>query len=105
MDQVNRTAECGMFIGNKEYWDKGYGEEAANLLLDYAFNILNLNSLMLRVYSFNRRAIRYYEKCGFRKIGKRRKAKILGNREYDVVYMDTLANELKESATDKILGR
>jgi len=44
-------------VGEKEYWDKGYGQDATKLLLDYGFNLLNLNSVMLGTFSFNERAI------------------------------------------------
>lgn len=95
VDMVNRTAELGVFIGNKRYWNRGYGEEAVTLALDYGFNILNLTNIMLSVFSFNRRAITCYHKCGFREIGRRRHAKLLGGREYDIIFMDILAEELR----------
>lgn len=103
VDQVNRTAMLGMVIGEKEYWDSGYGLEATGLLLDYAFNLLNLNSVMLGVYSFNKRAIRCYQKAGFRKIGARRQARLFGSRVYDIIYMDILASEFGASIVDAIL--
>lgn len=93
VDQVNKTAEVGIFIGNKKYWNKGYGTEAINLLLDYSFNLLNLNSIFLCVHSFNKRAIACYQKCGFKEIGIRREAYIVGGKKYDQIYMDILAIE------------
>jgi RimJ/RimL family protein N-acetyltransferase len=99
LDSVNRSSEVGIFIGEKSYWNKGYGEEALRLLLDYAFNILNLESLMLNVYSFNTRAIRCYRKVGFREIGRRRRAKRIQGRIYDVIYMDILAEELSAGSS------
>jgi RimJ/RimL family protein N-acetyltransferase len=95
VDFVNRCSDFGIFIGNKRYWNRGYGEEAVTLALDYGFNILNLTNIMLTVFSFNRRAIACYRKCGFREIGRRRKAKLLGGREYDILFMDILAEELR----------
>ena len=50
LDHLNRTAETGIFIGNKNYWNKGYGTESLQLLLDYGFEALNLHNVMLRVY-------------------------------------------------------
>ncbi|MFP4660944.1 MAG: GNAT family N-acetyltransferase [Halanaerobiales bacterium] len=93
VDKLHRNAEVGIFIGNKGYWDKGYGSEAMNLLLDYAFNLLNLNNIFLRVHSFNKRAIRCYKKCGFKEIGRRREAYIVGGKKFDDIYMDILASE------------
>jgi len=93
LDHINRTAEVGIFIGEKSCWNKGYGEEAMRLLLDYAFNILNLESIMLNVYAFNTRAIRCYRKIGFKEIGRRRRARRIQGTSYDIIYMDLLAEE------------
>lgn len=105
VDFVNRKAEMGIFIGEKNYWGKGYGTEAIELLLDFSFNILNLNSMMLTVRAFNKRAIRCYEKCGFKLIGKRREATILGPQKYDEYFMDILAAEFKGSYTLKTVEK
>ena len=105
VDHIDRKAVLGIFIGDKEYWSKGYGEEAIELLLDFSFNILNLNSIMLIVKAFNKRAIRCYEKCGFKLIGKRREAVIIGPDKYDEYYMDILASEFKRNFTlDMVSG-
>jgi RimJ/RimL family protein N-acetyltransferase len=94
---VNRSAMLGIFIGEKRYWGKGYGREAVQLLLDYAFNLLNLNSVMLGIFSFNERAIRCFREAGFKEIGRRRQARIIGDKRYDLVLMDVLAEELGPS--------
>ena len=77
LNHVNRSAMAGIFIGEKDCWGQGYGEEALRLLLDYGFTILNLNSVMLGVFSFNTRAIACYKKIGFKEIGRRRQARII----------------------------
>lgn len=97
IDWVNRRAELGIFIGEKDYWSLGIGTEAVKLILDYGFNILNLRNVMLGVYSFNERAIKSYIKCGFKEIGRRRSSIICGGMEYDEVFMDILSDELNES--------
>ena len=93
IDHLNQSGDVGIFIGNKKYWDKGYGSEALSLLLDYGFKALNLHSVQLSVYSFNKRAIKSYEKCGFRIIGNKRESLKRGNEYFDIVYMDILENE------------
>lgn len=98
IDHLNQKAEVGIFIGNKKYWNKGYGTEALTLLIDYGFKALNLHSISLSggVYSFNERAIKSYEKIGFKVIGKKREALLRGKERYDVVLMDILADEFYE---------
>lgn len=103
IDWVCRTCEFGIFIGDKDYWSKGYGEEAATLILDYGFNILNLNSVFLRVMGYNDRAVRCYEKCGFKLIGRRRQGKIIAGKAYDVIYMDIVAEEFESPYIKKLL--
>jgi RimJ/RimL family protein N-acetyltransferase len=95
IDSVDRTAELGMVIGEKDHWSSGFGLEATRLLLDYAFNLLNLNSVMLGVFSFNKRAIRCYEKAGFKLIGRRREARTIAAKKYDLIFMDMLASEFE----------
>jgi RimJ/RimL family protein N-acetyltransferase len=68
----NRSAELGIAIGDRESLGRGYGSEAVRLLLDYAFGTLGLHRVGLRVYADNARAIRCYEKCGFRREGVQR---------------------------------
>lgn len=93
IDWVNRHAMLGIFIGEKSLWNKGYGQEAVTLLLDYAFTLLNLNSVMLGVLAYNERAIQCYKKVGFKEIGRRRQARLIGGQSYDGILMDILAEE------------
>jgi RimJ/RimL family protein N-acetyltransferase len=95
VDLVNRGAMLGIVIGEKDYWSKGYGVDATRLLLEYAFNLLNLNSVMLGVFAFNERAIACYRRVGFREIGRRRQARIIGERKHDAILMDILAEEFE----------
>lgn len=97
IDNINRYATLGIFIGEKDYFSKGYGSEAIKLMLDYGFNYLNLHSINLNVMEFNHRAIRCYEKCGFKECGRRRKCKFINGKYYDSVCMDILVDEFQES--------
>ena len=73
VDFRHGTATTGSFIGKKECWDKGYGTEAKMLLLEYAFNTLNLRKICSIVYDFNKRSKRCMEKCGYREEGHRKR--------------------------------
>ncbi len=103
VDPVDRKAMLGIVIGEKEYWSQGYGQEAIKLLLDYGFNLLNLNSVMLGTISFNERAINCYRKVGFKEIGRRRQARIIAGKKFDVVMMDILAEEFGSPYLSRIL--
>ena len=93
IDHLNQAAEAGIFIGNKNYWNKGYGTEALSLLIDYGFKALNLHNIMLRVYEFNEKAIRCYQKVGFKYIGKRREALHRNLQKHNIIFMDILQND------------
>jgi Acetyltransferases, including N-acetylases of ribosomal proteins len=71
----------------------GFGTEATNLVLDYAFNILKLHRVDLKVLEYNKWAIACYKKCGFVQEGiEREGALIEGKWETDVL-MSILENE------------
>ena len=65
IDQVNGTAELGIYIGEKDEWGKGYGTDAVHALVDFGFGWLRLERVFLEVWTENPRAIRSYEKAGF----------------------------------------
>lgn len=97
VNHLKRKAELGIFIGEKEYREKGYGTEAIRLILDYGFNYLNLNNIKLDVMEFNERAIACYKKCGFKEYGRRRKCEFINGKYYDVIEMDILSEEFNGS--------
>ena len=97
IDHVDRKGTLGIFIGDKDYRENGYGTEAIRLILDFGFNYLNLNNIKLDVFEFNERAIACYKKCGFKEYGRRRKCNFLNGKYYDTIEMDILAEEFKEN--------
>lgn len=103
IDQINRKAEIGIFIGKKDMQGKGYGQEAISLILDFGFNILNLNCMYLKVYSYNKIGINCYKKSGFKEAGRLREGKIIGSSKYDEIFMDILSSEFESPYIKKIL--
>lgn len=89
----NRNAELGIAIGEKAYWNRGFGREAMNLLCGYGFQTLNLHRIGLSVYEYNHRGVRCYERVGFRPEGRRREARFWNGRYWDVLEMGLLARE------------
>ncbi len=69
VDFGNNEAEYGFGIGSEENRNKGYGTEALELLLDFAFNQLGLSSVYARVLVNNTRAIHVHEGVGFKQEG------------------------------------
>lgn len=66
LNMKNGTTYIAIFIGHPEYRSKGYGTEAMKLLLNFLFNEVGLRKVKLNVFDFNKRAIRCYEKSGFK---------------------------------------
>ncbi len=93
----NRAAEFGIFIGDKSVWGKGYGTDAARLVLRHGFETLNLNRIFLRVYEDNPRAMHTYEKAGFVPEGRMRQAAYRNGEYKDVLLMSTLRSEWDSS--------
>ena len=91
----NRNAELGIVIGKKEYWDKGYGTEAIKMLLNYGFNQMNLYNIYLWVFNYNKRGIRCYEKCGFKRDGVLRKSHFYQGKFHNVILMSILKDEFR----------
>ena len=102
IDHRHGAANFGIVIGEKDCWDQGYGTEATRLVLDYAFNVLGLYNVMLRVYDYNRRGVRAYEKAGFKVIGRRRQALRLGHERHDDIFMDVLASEFESPVLQRL---
>ena len=93
IEWISRSAELGIFIGNKGFQSKGYGTEAILIILDYAFNYLNLHSVHLSLISANERAHKCYLKCGFRDTGRLRDRIFINGKRYDMLFMDILSSE------------
>lgn len=98
IDYKNRNAELIIDIGEPDYWGKGYGQEALQILLQYAFHELNLHRLSLRVFDFNERAIRLYSRMGFKQEGVMKETLFRNGAWHDIIYMGLLRSEyIKQS--------
>jgi ribosomal-protein-alanine N-acetyltransferase len=93
VDVRNRHAQFGVTLGDKDSWGKGYGTEVTQLVVRYAFETLNLNRVWLHVYEYNPRALRVYEKVGFRTEGRLRQDTFRDGRYWDTFVMAVLRDE------------
>lgn len=89
----NKMATFGILIGDKRYWNKGYGTDATKTILAYGFNKLKLHRIQLEVYQYNPRAIRVYKKLGFKLEGIRRQANFYRGKFHDDLLMGILKSE------------
>ena len=96
VDWRNRLAEVGIFIGEKRYWNQGYGRDAMVLMLRHAFFNLGLNRIFLRVFETNPRAVHSYEKAGFVHEGRMRQAHYQDGKFVDVLLMSVLHSEWQD---------
>lgn len=67
-DPHNSTSEIGIFI-SKEYRKNKYGKESIDILLNYAFNHLELKTLIITISTDNIPSIKLFESCNFEKVG------------------------------------
>jgi RimJ/RimL family protein N-acetyltransferase len=93
VDFKNRSATFGIFIGDKNFHSQGFGTDATRTLLRFAFEQLGLNRVDLWVYEFNPRAMRAYEKAGFKRVGAKRQGLYRNGKFYDEYLMDILREE------------
>lgn len=90
---INRNAEIGIFIGEKDYQNRGIGKETIQLILNYGFNDLNLERIYLKVGVTNYQAIKLYINCGFFKEGTLRKHHWSNGKYIDVIQLGILKSE------------
>ena len=93
INQHDCSAEIGISIGEKQFWNQGYGTDAMRLIVGYRFENLNLNCIYLHVFETNPRGKRSYEKVGFSVDGRLRQARFLEGKYVDVFIMSILKSE------------
>lgn len=93
IDQANGSAEVSIFVTDAARWGTGLGTDAMNALLDFGFGELRLNRIELEVFDYNPRAIRSYEKAGYRIEVRRRRARFHRGQFHDMIRMGILRDE------------
>jgi RimJ/RimL family protein N-acetyltransferase len=101
IDWVGRMAIFYIAIAEPENWSKGYGHETTQLVTDYAFDTLNLNRLQLHVYTGNQRAVKVYQKVGFRIEGTLKQAMYHKGDYCDFYVMGILCRDWKKAKIKK----
>jgi diamine N-acetyltransferase len=104
IDYQHGSATYGILLGEKDCWGKGYGTETTRLMLAYGFGTLGLHSVMLRASASNERALRAYQRAGFRIFGTRHEVWRRDDQWQDEVYMECLASEFDLGSVPGNLG-
>jgi RimJ/RimL family protein N-acetyltransferase len=89
-------AELGISIHDKEQWNKGYGTDAVNLVLEYGFEDMELNRIELTTDEDNVRGRRCYEKCGFVEEGTLRQHRFVEGRFGNTIVMSILREDWQQ---------
>lgn len=96
VDKYSRNACLGILIGEKSGRDKGYGTEVIKLLVKYCFEQLNMHNVYLQLNSDNKRALRCYEKAGFKLSVTEKEAAWTDGHWCDCLTMQILEQEYRE---------
>jgi RimJ/RimL family protein N-acetyltransferase len=96
INNKDHNATFGIVIGEKDYWNKGYGTEATRLLIDYGFEQLNLHRISSGALAFNERSIKLHTRVGFREEGRARESIFKNGEFHDHVIFGILRDEWSE---------
>jgi len=86
IDWIHRTADVSILIGSNEARGKGIGKRCINLVVEHAFNKLNLRKLTAGMWSVNTRSERIFKNCGFKFEGKLKKEFFYKNKYIDSLH-------------------
>ncbi|HEX2992991.1 MAG TPA: GNAT family protein [Anaerolineales bacterium] len=102
LDLIHSVAWVGIAIGERDFWGKGYGTDMMRLCLRYAFLELGVQRVSLGLHEYNPRALRSYEKAGFRLEGRTRGDLLREGKRYDSLWMGVLREEWLEQRGEQL---
>lgn len=94
---THQNCWLGLGLGDRQDWGKGYGRQAMELILKFAFDELNLHRIQLTVFSYNKRAISLYEGLGFTREGTYREFLQRDGQRYDMILFGLLRDEWEKT--------
>ena len=99
LDSVNREAELGIVIGDRDYWSGAYGYDAVVTLLEHMFGVRNLKRVYLHTLEWNKRAQKCFSKCGFKPVKDVRRMGL------DFILMDVHREDWFEGCEERLADR
>ena len=88
IDWVNRNCEIGVYIGDFASRGKGYASEACSMIEEYAFSLLNLRKIKLKVVSDNEKAVKMWKKLGYSQVGEYMQERYINGKYCNVKIME-----------------
>jgi RimJ/RimL family protein N-acetyltransferase len=106
LSDISRALTATLFvgIGERGLWGKGLGTEATRLICEYGFFFRNLHGIKVEVNGYNQRAIRLYERLGFKPAGRLRGVIMLNGKRYDQIILDLLREEFALEHVERFQG-
>jgi len=96
VDEAKGEAELGIMIGDHDYWNKGYGNDAVDTLIKHIFAQTKLNRIHLKTLVWNTRAQKCFQKCGFTPCGRAVRD------GYDFALMELYRNQWEERQKEQV---
>ncbi len=96
IDEKKSEAELGIMIGDRQYWNKGYGTDAVSTLIDHIFRQTKLNRIYLKTLVSNTRAHRCFMKCNLKPCG------YLQRDGYEFLLMEIYRREWQEQQPETL---
>ena len=99
LDSINREAELGIVIGDRDYWGNSYGYDAVVTLLEHMFTDKNLKRVYLHTLEWNKRAQGCFAKCGFAPV------KVVRRLSQDFILMEVLRADWLDQGEGRLAAR
>lgn len=91
-DEINRSCQSHILIGDKEYWGQGYAKEALLKAIEYMFKERNINRIQAVILESNKQSLRMHQKCGYKVEGLLRKS-VFKSGQYQNQYILSILRE------------
>jgi len=96
IEQIHRSGDVGILLGNRKQWGKGYATEAIKLATRYAFEELNLHTLTAGMYVNNIGSQKAFMKAGYTEVGRLKNHRFYKGEFVDVIIMEIENKNSKE---------
>jgi len=90
---ISKNAEFAILLGDKRYWGKGYGEDAARLIVNYGFDRLNLHRIYCGTIEGNDGMKKLAVKLNMQQEGVRKEAIYKHGQYFDIIEYGILKKE------------